>query len=136
MHPHYITAAFRGGLALLALASAGQAVAQPVDPAPTLESLVGVRPPDPSGTEAGAPVVLSDYIRDRKAALMLGKAAFWDMALGSDGKTACASCHFNAGANARFKNTLAAESRMTALGTESEVALLSDVARLRDIDAL
>ena len=36
----------------------------------------------------------------------LGKALFWDMRLGSDGKTACASCHFQASADTRSKNQL------------------------------
>jgi len=42
----------------------------------------------------------------RTAALQLGKALFWDMRLGSDDNVACATCHFNAGADPRFKNQL------------------------------
>jgi cytochrome c peroxidase len=38
-------------------------------------------------------------------ALALGKALFWDQQVGSDGQ-ACASCHFNAGADARIQNQL------------------------------
>ena len=38
-------------------------------------------------------------------ALALGKALFWDQQVGSDGQ-ACASCHFNAGADARITNQL------------------------------
>lgn len=41
----------------------------------------------------------------RAAAIALGKALFWDQAGGSDGQ-ACASCHFNAGADSRTKNQL------------------------------
>ncbi len=41
----------------------------------------------------------------RKAAIALGKALFWDQAAGSDGQ-ACASCHFEAGADNRTKNQL------------------------------
>ena len=41
----------------------------------------------------------------REAAIALGKALFWDQAVGSDG-LACASCHFNAGADSRTKNQL------------------------------
>jgi cytochrome c peroxidase len=41
----------------------------------------------------------------RKVAAQLGKALFWDMAVGSDGQ-ACASCHFHAGADNRVKNQL------------------------------
>src|SRR6267378_6795239 len=48
---------------------------------------------------------LAAYIKDRTAAIALGKALFWDMAVGSDGQ-ACASCHFHAGADSRSKNQL------------------------------
>jgi cytochrome c peroxidase len=47
---------------------------------------------------------LSDYVADKAAAIALGKTLFWDMQAGSDGMTACASCHFNAGADSRFIN--------------------------------
>ena len=47
---------------------------------------------------------LAKYIRDRGAALKLGKALFWDMQIGSDGLTACATCHFHAGIDNRSKN--------------------------------
>jgi len=47
---------------------------------------------------------LSDYVADKAAVIALGKSLFWDMQAGSDGVTACASCHFNAGADSRFKN--------------------------------
>lgn len=39
----------------------------------------------------------------RAAIVALGKALFWDQAAGSDGQ-ACASCHFNAGADSRTRN--------------------------------
>src|SRR5262245_14433109 len=60
--------------------------------------LRGVAPPQPSN--------LADFIKDRDAALRLGKALFWDMQVGSDGVQACASCHFRAGADPRSKNQL------------------------------
>lgn len=44
------------------------------------------------------------FVKDRKAAIALGKALFWDMQLGSDGQTACASCHFHAGADPRERH--------------------------------
>jgi cytochrome c peroxidase len=50
------------------------------------------------------PAQLAIYIRDRTAARKLGKALFWDMQVGSDGLTACATCHFHAGADNRSKN--------------------------------
>lgn len=46
---------------------------------------------------------LSDIVKDQTSAIVLGKALFWDQALGSDG-VACASCHFHAGADVRSKN--------------------------------
>ena len=52
------------------------------------------------------PSTLDLYIKDRAAAIKLGKALFWDMQLGSDGITACASCHYQAGADGRDKNQL------------------------------
>ena len=52
------------------------------------------------------PPNLMDYVKDREAAIQLGKALFWDMQVGSDGKVACASCHFHAGADNRAKNQL------------------------------
>ncbi len=46
------------------------------------------------------------YIRNKPAAIQLGKALFWDMQVGSDGQTACATCHFHAGTDNRTRNTL------------------------------
>jgi cytochrome c peroxidase len=48
---------------------------------------------------------LENYVRDKAAAIALGKALFWDAKVGSDGQ-ACASCHFHAGADNRLKNQL------------------------------
>jgi cytochrome c peroxidase len=42
---------------------------------------------------------LAKYIKDVPAAVQLGKALFWDMQVGSDGNTACATCHYRAGAD-------------------------------------
>ncbi|HEY7639130.1 MAG TPA: cytochrome c peroxidase [Steroidobacteraceae bacterium] len=47
---------------------------------------------------------LDTYVRDRRAAIALGKALFWDMQVGSDGIQACATCHFRAGADPRSIN--------------------------------
>lgn len=52
------------------------------------------------------PPNLLEFVKDRAAAIRLGKALFWDMQLGSDGVQACASCHFRAGADPRSKNQL------------------------------
>ena len=52
------------------------------------------------------PPMLWRYVIDKDAATQLGKTLFWDMQVGSDGMTACASCHFQAGADNRTRNTL------------------------------
>lgn len=48
---------------------------------------------------------LTGIVKDRDWAIVLGKALFWDISVGSDGM-ACASCHFHAGADARIANAL------------------------------
>ena len=52
------------------------------------------------------PSNLALFVRNKPAAIALGKALFWDMQVGSDGIQACASCHFHAGADSRTKNQL------------------------------
>ena len=52
------------------------------------------------------PSNLYEFVKDKQKAIELGKALFWDMQVGSDGIQACASCHFNAGADSRTKNQL------------------------------
>ncbi len=52
------------------------------------------------------PPDLDTYIKDMDAAIALGKALFWDIQAGSDGQTACATCHYNGGADARAKNQM------------------------------
>lgn len=93
---------------LLNVASNGTVNGRPAVPAvaatfgrfdliPKLMALKTVEVPQVPGLDA--------YIRDRKAAIVLGKALFWDAKVGSDGN-ACASCHFAAGADNRLKNQL------------------------------
>jgi cytochrome c peroxidase len=62
-------------------------------------SLKSVSVPEPDN--------LGDFVKDKVAAIKLGKAFFWDMQVGSDGQTSCASCHFHAGADNRSKNQIA-----------------------------
>ena len=50
------------------------------------------------------PSNLSQYVRDQTALVVLGKALFWDMQAGSDCRLACATCHFDAGADHRVQN--------------------------------
>jgi cytochrome c peroxidase len=52
------------------------------------------------------PYNLGEFVADKQAAIALGKALFWDMQVGSDGATACATCHFNAGADTRTRNQI------------------------------
>lgn len=61
-------------------------------------SLKTVVVPGPTAAE------LANIIKDKSAAIALGKAFFWEMQFGSDGQTACATCHFNAGADSRTNN--------------------------------
>ena len=61
-------------------------------------SLKNVRVPQPSN--------LTQYVRDQGTLVVLGKALFWDMQVASDGRTACATCHFHAGADHRAQNQL------------------------------
>src|ERR1700681_1604928 len=44
---------------------------------------------------------IEGIVADQGAAIEIGKALFWDMQAGSDDIQACASCHFNAGADSR-----------------------------------
>src|SRR5689334_23993211 len=52
------------------------------------------------------PEDLAVYVKDVNVARQLGKALFWDMQVGSDGVTACATCHFHAGGDSRSINQL------------------------------
>src|SRR5215510_3958570 len=47
------------------------------------------------------PAPIGGDIIDQAAAVRLGKALFWDVQLGGDGQTACATCHFHGGADNR-----------------------------------
>ncbi len=87
-----LTAFVLGLLALEAISVVGKAaVIQRLVPAPpTLKAVVV---PKPVGVE--------QFVKDNEAAVALGKALFWDMQAGSDGTVACATCHFQAGADSR-----------------------------------
>ncbi len=65
-----------------------------------------VLPKDPVTGKATLRGDLADYVANLPAAIQLGKALFWDMQAGSDARTACATCHFHAGTDARLKNQL------------------------------
>jgi cytochrome c peroxidase len=59
----------------------------------------GGNPPALSTVAVPEPPNLADFVKNKDAAIKLGKALFWDMQAGSDGVTACATCHYGAGAD-------------------------------------
>jgi cytochrome c peroxidase len=85
-------------LAVHAMTAHGQGAATPSPPPPV--SLKTVPVPGLSASE------LADLVADKKAAIQLGKALFWDGRVGSDNQTACATCHVHAGADNRIKSQL------------------------------
>jgi cytochrome c peroxidase len=91
-------AAPAAGVLFACIALAAAQTNTPTFDTPPPPSLKTVPVPEPSN--------LSDFIADRQAAIQLGKALFWDMQVGSDGVTACATCHFHAGADSRVANQL------------------------------
>lgn len=62
-------------------------------------------PPSLKTVPVPEPVNLAEFVKNKAAAIALGKALFWDAQVGSDGM-ACASCHYHAGADDRRKNQL------------------------------
>src|SRR5437763_14311408 len=54
-----------------------------------------------SAVPVPVPPNMGTYVADQTKLVALGKALFWDMQVGVDGKQACASCHFHAGADHR-----------------------------------
>jgi cytochrome c peroxidase len=68
--------------------------------------IIPLAPPSLKTAVVPEPPNLANYVRNKTAAIQLGKALFWDMQLGGDGVQACASCHFHAGADNRAKNQL------------------------------
>lgn len=78
-----------------------QAMIEEMDP------ILPIAPP-PSLRTVPVPVMpdLLALVQDRGAAVQLGKALFWDMQVGSDGRTACATCHHHAGADSRQRGGL------------------------------
>jgi len=96
--------------------STGSVAQQPIEPicceeepTPTPDPTPRVRPHDFESLAripTPEPDNLYSFVRDRSAAIALGKALFWDMQVGSDGVVSCASCHFHAGADSRSVNQL------------------------------
>ena len=63
-------------------------------------------PPSLRGLAVPEPPTIMEYVSSRSAAIALGKSLFWDTNLGSDGQTACASCHGHAGVDPRRINAV------------------------------
>src|SRR3974390_2035959 len=96
---------------LLDNAIPSQAQTAPPDPTPTIAApadaqKLGLDSLRTSIANNGLPQPpnLGDFVRNKQAAIRLGKALFWDMQVGSDGVQACATCHFEAGADNRSRN--------------------------------
>ena len=97
-----IAGVLRLSVAAIAVAAIVPVVyAQVVEPpeVPTVEPLGATKPAAPPAAEYNA------IVQDKKWLIVLGKALFWDASVGTEG-TACASCHFNAGADPRIVNQL------------------------------
>ena len=99
-------------IAGMAFSSIGSADINP-SPLDAITSLPAVTAADPNQSSPppllvpiGAPSNLSDFVANESNLLILGKALFWDMQLGSDGVQSCGSCHFHAGADRRSKNQI------------------------------
>lgn len=90
------------GLALL-LGSCGQPGSQEGAPARLGAQAIDAGPLIPLGA-VPVPRPPRTDIKNRAAAIQLGKALFWDIQLGSDGQTACATCHAGAGVDGRRLN--------------------------------
>ncbi|MDP6436957.1 MAG: cytochrome c peroxidase [Gammaproteobacteria bacterium] len=95
--------------ALLATAAVAQFIETPAPPPPSAK---GLDLPVVLDTISGLPLVdeatpdgANGFIKDEQAAIVLGKALFWDMQAGSD-EVACATCHYHAGADNRQRNQL------------------------------
>ena len=78
-----------------------------VEPDPTPPSLRSAKVPKVPG--------LHRIVKSKQWAKVLGKALFWDQALGSDG-TACASCHYHAGSDNRTINQIGIAPELGAQG--------------------
>ena len=90
----------------------GSASAQFIeDAAPPPPSLKEMEIPPVTELNSGLPLVdespdgAGGFIKDNDAAILLGKALFWDTQSGSNGE-ACGTCHYHAGADNRIKNQL------------------------------
>ncbi len=75
-------------------------------PVPEPMAAVIVGPIPGPGTDLNFQPLSTDIVKSQPELIRLGKALFWDMQVGSDGIQACATCHFNAGADIRTRNQI------------------------------
>jgi cytochrome c peroxidase len=75
-------------------------------PVPVPMAAIIVGPIPGPGTDLNFQPLTTDIVKSQPELVKLGKALFWDMQVGSDGIQACATCHFNAGADIRAKNQI------------------------------
>src|SRR4028119_1487421 len=76
-------------------ASAQLAASEPSEALASLKTVAVSEPPN-----------LGEFVKDKPAAIALGKALFWDLQVGTNGMQSCGSCHFHAGVDNRDKNQL------------------------------
>ena len=72
--------------------------------------IVGTAPSQPLASlktvAVSEPSNLGEFVKNKSAAILLGKSLFWDLQVGSNGNQSCASCHFHAGVDTRVKNQI------------------------------
>jgi cytochrome c peroxidase len=85
-------------VAILAGHTVSAQLAAASEPSEALASLKTVAVSEPPN--------LGEFVKDKPAAIALGKALFWDMQVGTNGMQSCGSCHFHAGVDNRDKNQL------------------------------
>ena len=89
----------------LALDAAGPGACRSFAPKPPLAFVPRADGFAPLASVA-VPMPVGGDVVDFDAAARLGKLLFWDPQASSDGKVACATCHFAAGADARVRNAM------------------------------
>jgi len=76
----------------------------------TASAQITPRPPNPLASlktvAVSEPPNLGEFVKNKPAAIALGKALFWDLQVGTNGNQSCASCHFHAGVDTRAKNQI------------------------------
>src|SRR4028118_957869 len=91
---HIMAIATVVAVAILAGHTASAQVGPPPNPLASLKTVAVPEPPN-----------LGQFVKNKPAAIALGKALFWDMQVGSDGIMSCASCHLHQGAATARQST-------------------------------